>query len=205
MARGWSELKSSKSEPSLSDQPAPEAKKSERRAAILRGVALLFVVAVSVGIFLLPEAEAEKLRNYGYPGIFVFSIISNATVILPAPGLLLVFSFGARFHPLGVALAAAAGAALGELSGYMAGYSGQGLLERADVYERLEMWMKRNGPLTIVTLAFIPNPFFDIAGMAAGALRMPATHFVFWAFWGKLLKMLVVAYAGAGLFSLPDF
>ncbi len=172
-----------------------------RRAALLRGAALLLVVAVSVGIFLLPEEQAEQLGNYGYPGIFIFSIISNATVILPAPGLLLVFSFGARFNPLWVALWAAAGAALGELSGYLAGYSGQAVLEKAAIYDRLQGWMQRNGPLTIAVLAFIPNPFFDLAGMAAGSLKMPPAKFVFWAFWGKLLKMLVTAYLGAGLFQ----
>lgn len=174
-----------------------------RRAGLLRGLALALVVAVSVAVFLLPEGEAERLKGYGYPGIFLFSILSNATVILPAPGLLLVFSFGARFHPMGVALAAAAGAAIGELSGYLAGYSGQAALERADVYARMENWMRRNGPLTVLALAFVPNPFFDLAGMAAGALRMPMRSFVFWAFWGKLLKMIVVAYAGAGLSALP--
>ncbi|MBI3159963.1 MAG: VTT domain-containing protein [Chloroflexi bacterium] len=181
----------------------PQARQHQRRAGILRGLALVFVIAISVAVFLLPESEAERLRNYGYPGIFLFSILANATVILPAPGLLLVFSFGARFHPLGVALAAAAGAAIGELSGYLAGFGGQAVFERADVYARLEGWMRKNGPLTVMALAFVPNPFFDLAGMAAGALRMPVRSFLFWVFWGKLLKMILVAYAGAELAALP--
>ena len=38
---------------------------------------------------------------------------------------------GAIFNPIGVAVAAGLGAAIGELSGYLAGFSGQGVVERA--------------------------------------------------------------------------
>ena len=57
------------------------------------------------------------------------------------------------------------------------------------------------GPANPITqdapLAFIPNPIFDIAGAAAGALGMPIYEFLFWAWIGKTLKMLMFAYAGA--------
>lgn len=154
-------------------------------------------------IIQLPADVAEKLQGFGYPGIFLLSLLTNATLVLPAPGLLLVFSFGARFSPLGVALAAAAGAAVGELSGYLAGFGGQAVLERSSRMDKLEGWMRRNGPLTVAVLACIPNPLFDFAGILAGALKMPMRTFLFWVFWGKLVKMLVVAYAGAGLLKLP--
>jgi uncharacterized membrane protein YdjX (TVP38/TMEM64 family) len=49
----------------------------------------------------------------------------------------------------------------------------------------------------ILLLAFIPNPFFDLAGAAAGALRMPLRKFLLWVWIGKFLKMLAFAYAGA--------
>ena len=42
-----------------------------------------------------------------------------------------------------------------------------------------------------------PNPLFDLAGMAAGALRMPVAKFLLWAWIGKTIKMLLFAYAGA--------
>ena len=48
-----------------------------------------------------------------------------------------------------------------------------------------------------MALALIPNPLFDVAGAAAGALKMPVLEFLLWAFIGKTIKMLLFAYAGA--------
>jgi membrane protein YqaA with SNARE-associated domain len=169
------------------------------RTTAIRILALLVVAALSVGIYLIRD-QAKSLASLGYPGIFLLSILSNATVILPAPGLLFVFAMGAVFNPLGVALAAGAGSAIGELSGYLAGFSGQGVIERVDLYERLKNWMevnKRWRDLAIVVLATIPNPLFDLAGMASGALRIPVTRFLLFCWIGKTIKMLLFAYAGA--------
>jgi uncharacterized membrane protein YdjX (TVP38/TMEM64 family) len=175
----------------------------ERRLTLIRWAAFLAVVALSAAILLLPEEQALALQAYGYPGVFVLSILSNATVLLPAPGLLVVFSMGARFHPLGIALAAGSGAAIGELSGYLAGFSGQAVIEDTRMYQRMVVWMRRNGPLTIFLLAFLPNPFFDLTGIAAGALKLPVRQFLLWCWLGKIGKMLLVALAGAGLIALP--
>ena len=57
--------------------------------------------------------------------------------------------------------------------------------------------MRRYGASPRFVLAAIPNPFFDLAGMAAGALRMPLLPFLFWCLLGKSIKMLFFAYTGA--------
>lgn len=166
---------------------------------ISRLLALIFVIAISVYIFSIRD-QAEQLAVYGYPGIFLISLLAYATVLLPAPGVAIIFAMGAVFHPFAVALVAGSGATLGELSGYMAGFSGQAVIERANIYERLIVWMKRNGPLTILILSALPNPFFDLAGVAAGALKMPVWRFLIWCWIGETIKMTIFAYAGA--FSL---
>ncbi len=176
---------------------------STGRISIYRFAALLVVIGLSVAIFLLPEAQAQALEGYGYTGLFLLSILSNATVLLPAPGLLIVFSMGARFPPLAIALAAGTGAAIGELSGYLAGFSGQAVIEDSSMYQRMVGWMRRNGSLTVLFLAFLPNPFFDLTGIAAGALKMPLKQFLLWCWLGKIGKMLLVALAGAGLVAIP--
>lgn len=173
------------------------------RQDLARVAAMLVVIAISIGIFLLPDAQARQLESYGYPGLFLLSILSNATVLLPAPGLLIVFSMGARFSPLGVALAAGTGAAIGELSGYLAGFGGQAVIEDTSMYQRMVGWMQRNGDLTVFVLALLPNPFFDLTGIAAGALKMPIRRFLLWCWLGKIGKMLLVALAGAGVVALP--
>jgi len=168
-----------------------------RLVSALRIGILIGVIALSIYLFTIPDEQVEKLEAFGYPGIFLISILANATILIPAPGVALVFSFGARFNPLWVAIASGAGAALGELSGYMVGFSGQAVVERAKIYERFSRWMEKNGYLTVMILAFIPNPLFDLAGMAAGALKMPVLEFLVWCFLGKLLKMALFAYAGS--------
>ncbi len=162
----------------------------------VRVLALAVVIAITVYIYSI-RTEVERFQAAGYPGIFLLSILANATVILPAPGIALTFTFGSIFNPLWVALAAGAGASLGELTGYLAGFSGQGIVDDTKMYARLEGWTQRYGGWAILVLAFIPNPFFDLAGAAAGALGMSVGKFLVWAFVGKALKMMLFAYAGA--------
>lgn len=166
------------------------------RLTLVRVVAFLAVIAITVYVYSI-RSQAEQLSAYGYPGIFLLSILANSTVILPAPGIAITFAMGAIFNPIGVALAAGSGAAIGEMTGYMTGFSGQGVVERSRVYRSLESWTRRYGGWTILVLAFIPNPLFDMAGMAAGALKMPLPRFLFFTWVGKVLKMAVFAYAGA--------
>lgn len=172
------------------------------RLALIRILALLFVIAISIFIYSIRD-QAEKLAVYGYPGIFILSFLAYATVLLPAPGVAVVFTMGAVFNPVVVALAAGCGAALGELTGYMAGYSSQGVAGRAEIYDRLERWMRINGPLTILLLSAIPNPFFDLAGAAAGVLKMPVRKFLLFCWIGETVKMM--AFALLGSLSIKGF
>lgn len=173
--------------------------KPDTRLNLLRLLALVAVIAISVYIFMLGD-QAQELARFGYPGIFLLSILANATVLLPAPGVLFVFAMGAVFNPFWVAIASGAGASLGELSGYLAGFSGQAIIERTEVYTRILAWMTRHRHLSllaIMLLAFVPNPLFDLAGFAAGSLKIPVHQFLFWCCLGKIGKMLLFAYAGA--------
>jgi uncharacterized membrane protein YdjX (TVP38/TMEM64 family) len=166
------------------------------RLQATRAVALIAVVAITVYVYSIRD-QADQLKQYGYPGLFLLSILANATVILPAPGLAITFAAGGVFSPFWVGVVTGAGAALGEMTGYMAGFSGQAVIENRKLYERLESFMKRYGSLTIFVLATVPNPFFDLGGMCAGALKMPVARFLFWCVLGKITKMVVVAFAGA--------
>jgi membrane protein YqaA with SNARE-associated domain len=168
----------------------------EHRTALLRVLSLLAVVAISVWIFSIRD-KASELAAYGYPGIFIISLLANATVLLPAPGVAVVFAMGGVFDPLFVGIVAGVGSALGELSGYLAGFSGQAVAENSHIYNRIKPWVEHYGAATIFVLSAIPNPFFDLAGIAAGILKMPVRIFLFWCILGKILKMLAFAYAGA--------
>ncbi len=167
-----------------------------RSQTLVRVLSLALAIGITVVIFLLRD-RLRHLAAYGYLGIFLISLVGNATVILPVPTFLAAFAGGSVFHPILVGVIAAAGAAIGELTGYLAGVAGQAVVENRDMYERLEQLMRRYGPWAIIVLAAIPNPFFDVAGIIAGALRFPVQHFLLSAWAGKTVKFLAIAYLGA--------
>jgi membrane protein YqaA with SNARE-associated domain len=163
---------------------------------ITRIIVLIFVVAISIFIFSIRD-QIQDLENYGYIGIFVISFLAYATVILPAPGVAIVFSMGAVFNPLIVALVAGMGASLGELVGYLAGFGSQPAIERLKIYDQMVIWLKKYGSVIILLISAVPNPFFDVTGIAAGGLKMPVYKFMLWTWLGETIKMLAFAYAGA--------
>lgn len=176
----------------------------ETRLKIARILALVFVVGLTIFLYINRESVRE-LESLGYPGIFLVSLLANATLILPVPGVLFTSAMGAVFNPFWVAVAAGSGAALGELSGYLAGFSGQGILEKTEWSEKFERWMRRYGPITILVLSFVPNPLFDVAGITAGILKMPLWQFLLFSWIGKILKMLVFSYGGSFILNLFPF
>jgi membrane protein DedA with SNARE-associated domain len=176
--------------------PIQDPKKSGIGAVFLRILALVVVIGITVYIYSIRD-HVEEFSEYGYTGIFLIALMANATVFLPAPGVAVVFAMGSIFNPIGVALAAGTGGALGELSGYLAGFSGQAVVERTDVYAKINPWINKYGGWTILVLSAIPNPFFDIAGIAAGIAKMPIWKFLLFCWAGQIIKMALFAYAGA--------
>jgi len=172
------------------------AEKKYYGLTIARILAIGVVIALTVFIYCVRD-QAEELALYGYPGIFLIAFMTNATVLLPAPGIAVVFAMGAVFNPVVIALAAGAGGALGELSGYLAGFSGQAIIERTNIYGRFHGWIEKNGFLAVLILAAIPNPFFDVAGVAAGMLKMPIARFLIAVWIGVTIKMFVFAWIGS--------
>jgi membrane protein DedA with SNARE-associated domain len=170
-------------------------KKSSFFTNLLRVLALLLVIAITAYIYSIRH-RVEEFSAFGYPGIFLIALLANATILLPAPGIAIIYAMGAIFNPLGVGLAAGTGGAIGELSGYLAGFSGQAVIERTDMYDRIHPWVNKYGGWAILIFSAIPNPFFDAAGIAAGIAKMPLRTFLFFVWIGQLIKMTLFAVAG---------
>jgi membrane protein DedA with SNARE-associated domain len=168
---------------------------------LLRILALFAVVGITLYIYSIRD-RVEQFQQFGYPGIFLIAMLANATVLLPAPGVAVIYAMGAIFNPFGVGLAAGLGGTVGELSGYLAGFSGQAVVERMDVYNRIRPWVEKYGGWAILVLSAIPNPFFDVAGIAAGIAKMPLQTFLIFSGVGQLIKMTAFALAGHYSISL---
>ncbi len=161
---------------------------------------LLLLLAIGISLTIVwftyhYQHELRRMGNYGYLGLFVVSIIGNATLIIPAPVFVMACAAGLIYGPLGVGIVAGVGAAIGELTGYMAGAGGKALIPRGRVYEQLQRFMQRHGMLAIFLLAAIPNPIFDVGGIMAGALQMSAWKFLAAAALGKSLRLGITAWA----------
>jgi len=168
------------------------------RRIVLSVLALLAVVVITVLLFIFRN-EIESLPIVGYPVVFLMALLVNASLILPLPGLALASVLGANpsFHPFWLAVVMGLGATIGELTGYLAGYGGRAVIEKVSWYDRVLVLIRKYGGWIILLLGFIPLPLFDMAGIAAGALRMPVVKFMLWCVVGKILKMLVFTYAGS--------
>ena len=91
-------------------------------------------------------------------------------------------------NPLIVGVVAGSAEAVGELTGYAAGVGGKSLLERSRFYPKVHSLMSRYAGLVIFTASVIPNPVFDVMGVAAGSIRYPVRRFVLIVFAGKTIK-----------------
>lgn len=161
-----------------------------------RVVALVASLAITVGVLVFRD-ELAQLGKFGYIGVFLVSILGNATIILPVPSLAVVFAGGGVLNPLVVGLVAGLGEPLGELTGYLAGYAGSAIVEDSARFRQIRDLVERRGFLTLLVLSAIPNPVFDLAGIAAGMAKYPVPGFLLPCWLGKTIKSVAIAFLGS--------
>ena len=167
---------------------------------------LIFVVAlmtVFAFAFFYFQVEVSRLKDYGYVGVFIVSFIGAASMILPTPALASVVGGGAILNSyLGipafvyVGVVAGLGEALGEFTGYAAGYGSRIVIQERPEYKRVQGWMERHGMLIMFVMSVLPNPLFDVAGAMAGVVRMPLGRFFLAVLAGKIIKDTYMAAVG---------
>ena len=175
-------------------------------AAMLSALLVAYVLA-----YFVFDVDLDALKDWGYLGIFFIAMAGSATIVLPTPSTVAIFSGGVVLDPimgipapLLVGIVAGVGDALGEFSGYALGYAGTDVIRHRKAYNLFESWMHSHGMLTIFLLCTFPNPLFDLAGAAAGASRMPGHRFFVATLGGKIVKDLFLAYGGTFSVSLAQ-
>jgi len=136
--------------------------------------------------------------NLGYFGVFVFSVVGTASIIIPVPYTLLIFWLGVfNFDPILLALAGGAGSAIGEFSGYLLGYYGRKRLssERQRRMTYLVKLIGNYGPIAIFIFALTPLPD-DLLFIPLGILRYKFVKAFIPALLGKILMAFIVSYIG---------
>jgi membrane protein YqaA with SNARE-associated domain len=171
-----------------------------RRRRLLFIIAFLLVIAVTVALQLTYGRNPERLvelRAHFYWGAFLISIIGNATIIFPGAVLVILSNLGILLYgstglygPIIVGLLGGVGAAIGEITGYIAGYSGREIMARGKIYGRVEGWISKWGGWAILLFSMVPFAF-DIVGIAAGIIRFTFWRFLFFCWLGRTILYIV--------------
>jgi membrane protein YqaA with SNARE-associated domain len=154
---------------------------------------MLLTIALALAPF-----DASRFGAYGYGVLFLLTLLSSATVVLPSPALAAALQASKTLDPVLVGLVGGLAAGLGESTGYVAGRSGTELahLRERPLGRRIERYVRRWGLLTVFVLAAIPSPLIDLAGIAAGALGLGFWRFEIACIAGKTVRFLAVAFLG---------
>ncbi len=175
------------------------------RAAVM----LVLAIVISVAVILLSARFRDALIAFGQLGLlglFVLSVVGNATVLIPAPAFVVACAAAPIYGVLATGLVAGVGSAVGEMTGYMAGYGGTAVLPQGKLYQRMHDLMERFGPFMIFAMALFPNPIFDVGGLVAGVLKMHPLAFFLATAAGKAMRLTLVALAcNGGLPLLMQF
>ena len=133
--------------------------------------------------------------KFGYLGVFIVNFISSATVLLPLPGVASVFLAGSLWNPLLIGISAGLGATFGEFFAYLVGFGGRSFINkkiaRHSSFEKIEYYFHKNGFITIVILAALPFPIFDIVGILAGTLNYPVWKFLLATAIGRVTRDII--------------
>jgi membrane protein YqaA with SNARE-associated domain len=177
---------------------------SENHRKFVSVVIFLVSVVISFSIWLVP-INSQQMSLFGYGGVFIVTLLGGMTLFIPGPTMVATFVAGRALNPLIVSMVAGCGSALGEFTGYSAGYASRGFVS-AEVnqsrwYYRLFRWITAYPFLAIFLLAAIPNVLTDMSGIIAGRIEYPFPKFLLATFLGKSIRFGVAAYFGAWFFG----
>lgn len=189
---------------------------------LLIALAALLVLTIIFGAavpFFAGWVDQQDLESLSYPGIFLATLLGNATIFIPVPvltaagqSLIVAGPRALDLNPVGVVIAGAAGMTLGEVTAYVSGSVMRGVADERRVVlpgrageflRRVAAWvdwlMHRYGFFTLLVLAGVPNPFFEFAGITAGAVRMNFWRFLTAVGIGKTVRVILLVIIGNAL------
>lgn len=168
---------------------------------------LIIAIALTVILFIFRDtfAKPENFSSLGPLGLFLIVLASNATVILPVGAVFAVILAPEIFGiiPVTASLIGASAAAIGEITGYMAGYGSQAAIKKRNFYLKIEHWMEHRGFITIIFFSVFALAF-DAAGLAAGAFRYPVWRFMIACWIGRFILYISMSYLTMWGFDLVD-
>ena len=165
-------------------------------------MALVVIASLNVAAYLLLASENGQafllwLNELVYLGAFGLALVANLTVLVPVPynAVILAMTQSADL-PWLIALAAAAGSVLGEVTGFLVGKTGREVVKDTRFTKWLseQMQDKTKAAFAMYVVSLPPNPAFDVAGITAGAVGLKFRFFAFWVFLGRFTRFMLFAF-----------
>jgi len=183
--------------------------KAKRRRWLRTAIYGIGLIGLSIGlVYLLHCLEAHfdiskaKFATTAYLVVFGITLAGNATIIVPVPiHTAIMVAAALKWNPILTAFVASVAGTLGEITGYYAGYFGKKIIisESTQGYNRIAGWMNQHGPWAIFLLSLQPILPFDIAGLIAGASKIPLWKFLLPCWAGRFPKYIMFCYLGFGI------
>ena len=143
------------------------------------------------------EWMEQFARQFGYPGVFLISLVGAMSIVFPIPYTLVIYVLGGVLDPILVAVSGGLGSAVGEFSGYVFGYYGRAVLseERRRKMDYMMKVFHRYGFAAIFLFALTPLPD-DLLFIPLGIMRYRFIKAFIPAILGKMLMCFILAYSG---------
>lgn len=174
--------------------------RSQKRLALpqlsLRVQIRIFVYfsIITIVAMLIGREYVVGLGNWGYLGAFVISLISNASIILPTPGIAVIAMMTTDFNLLWLGVSAGIGGAIGATSSYVAGMITGELVNSTRIYQVSLKAMNRFGGTIIFVATLAPFLPMDAASILAGGIRYPFKRYFIIMASAHTLKMVTTTY-----------
>jgi membrane protein YqaA with SNARE-associated domain len=173
---------------------------------------IVVLTGVSYGFYFLLQylttylsIPEEGFAPIAYLIVFVVTLAANAAIFIPVVfhiSIMLWAIESCNCNLVLVVLVASVAGTLGEITGYYAGYLGKRIVlaESTPGYDRFAGWMQRYGPWGIFLVSL--QPLTDIAGLLAGASKLPLWKFFLPCWPAKFIKYFVICYFGGEVLNI---
>ncbi len=156
-----------------------------------------FLVAGGLFVAYL-NADETRVEQYGLIGAFIVSLTSSATVVLPAPGILIILSMAEIIDPWRLGIVTGIGGGLGGGTAYLAGAVGRDAMgESSRLKQRMtDLFNSRWGMVILFVGNLIPFAPGDAISAIAGISRFPILQFFIYVIIASILKMIALSWLG---------
>ena len=142
-------------------------------------------------------------QAYGYPGVFIVSLLGSVIPFIPLPYLFIVVLLSNTLDPLLLGISAGIGGSLGKITSYALGRGGYRLFGE-DTKRRMDALREligKYGDIGVFIFALTPLPD-DIYLIPVGMMRFSFWRFLLANTLGKIILSISVAYLGKTYFDI---